>query len=142
MGYWELLTENGLQIQITNITDIQTVDVFYLPDECDEITNENYRTTFGMGDVNIPEGEIDVPFDKDVFLVYVDGVKISSDNIQEVDRNSFRILDQEDIIPNLCICKFIQSDIIMKELISYEELWSNGTETLNKEVFERLFKTN
>ena len=142
MGYWELLTENGLQIQITNITDIQTVDVFYLPDECDEITNESYRTTFGMGDVNIPEGEIDVPFDKDVFLVYVDGVKVSSDNIQEVDRNSFRILDQEDTIPNLCICKFIQSDIIMKELISYEELWSNGTETLNKEVFERLFKTN
>ena len=140
MDKWELLNTSSLQIQLIGITDVQNIDVFYLPDECDEITNTEYRTTFGMGDVDIPDGEIDVPFDKDVFLVFVDGVKVPNEQIQEIDRNSFRILNQEDIIPNLCICKYIQSDVIMKELISYEELWSNGTESLNKEVFERLFK--
>jgi len=45
----------------------------------------------------------------------------------------------EDIINKLCVCKMIQSDVIMKELISYNELWSDGTETLSKDIYEHLF---
>ena len=137
---WDLLINTNTQIQILNNEDITTVDVFYVPDEYNEIFTNEYKTRFGMGDIDIPIDDIDVPFDKDVFLVYIDGEKVDLENIQPIDRNSFRIVGEEDIIQNLSICQFIQSDVIMKELISYEELWSNGTESLNKEIFERLFK--
>lgn len=136
---WNLVLSDVNQIQI--ISDITGyVDIFYVPDACDEISIGYYNTKFGLGDVDIPENEnFDLPFDKDVFFVYVNGVKIPLTQIDNIDKNSFRIIGKTDIIENLSICKYIQSDVIMKELFSYEELWSNGTQTLTKDIYDRVF---
>ena len=136
---WTLMLSDSNQIQI-NSDIIDYVDIFYVPDSCDEISIGYYNTKLGLGDVDIPENEnFDLPFDKDVFFVYVNGVKIPLSQIENIDINSFRIIGKTDILENLCVCKYIQSDVIMKELFSYEELWSNGTQTLDKDTYNRLF---
>ncbi|MDD3122074.1 MAG: hypothetical protein PHC62_01000 [Candidatus Izemoplasmatales bacterium] len=136
---WNLIISNEPTLYLTDISDmIHRVDVFYLPELYEEISMEEYQTKFSMGDVTI---ESDLPFDKDVFFIYVDGKKIPINEIQEIDRDSFRIYHLEgDTIPNLSICKFIQSDHIIRELMSYDELWSDGVDTLDKVLYERLFK--
>lgn len=137
---WSIYTKNNnLLINIPSISKICTVDVFFLPDICDEITSNRYVTKLGMGDVTIDD-YLDVPFDKDVFFIYCDGIKVPVSRIQNIDKDSFRLFDKEDVIDKLCVCKAIQSDEIMKELISYHELWSDATQTLDKEIYERLFK--
>lgn len=136
---WTFILSDSIKIQISSDT-VNYVDIFYVPDVCDEISVDQYTTKLGLGDVDIPENEnFDLPFDKDVFFVYVDGVKIPLSQIENIDRNSFRIIGKTDILNNLCICKYIQSDIIMKELMSYEELWSNGTQILNKNTYQHIF---
>ena len=141
---WVLYTHSkdntdNIQIEITNAYSISKLDVFYIPETVEEITIDKYIDSYAMGNINIESDMMDVPFDKDVFYVYINGTKINANDIDNIDKNSFHINGYTSSISNLCICKYIQSDHIMRELLSYGELWSDGTQTLSSNGYKKLF---
>ena len=140
MENWSITFSDKIIIELLNVKNIQKVDVFYIPETVDEITIPTYYDPYGIGNVDIQSTLMDVPFDNEVFYVYLDGIKIPINKVQTIDKNTFRVDGYTHELSNLCICKYIQSDQIMKHLLSYNELWSDGTQTLNNEIYNRLFK--
>ena len=73
----------------------------------------------------------------------MNGKKVSNDLIEDISKNKIRIknISNDDIInmDNICICKYIIPDKILKELYSYGDEWSNSINTLNDSDFYKLF---
>ena len=134
---WSIIASNNITLSIMNHPNIETVEVFYIPEILDESNVEYYHTKFGHGDIQIDN--LDIPFDKDVFFIFVDGKKQNMNNIENISRDSLRLVDKKDNINNLCICKLMQTDLFLKELLSYQELWSNNISALTNDTFKKLF---
>ena len=106
--YWDLKLGTSNQIQLHITTSVNYVDIFYVPDICEEITISRYISYYGYGDIDIPQSdEFDFPFDKDVFFVYINGKKIPISEIENIDKNSFRIVSGGKNFENLCICNLL-----------------------------------
>lgn len=125
-----------------NVGDI--IDIFYVPDAYDEIILTNYELN-EYGVINLDLGVLQYPFDKDLYLVFMDGKKIANSHIQNISNNKIRItdytIDDLNTSHNITICRYIQPDRILKEVFSYNDQWSNAIDSLKDNDFKKLFVT-
>ena len=118
------------------------IEIVYVPDPYDEITLTNYIPNEN-GIVELDKEILQYPFSKDLFLIFMNGKKVSNDLIYDVSKNKIRIKDisDEDIanMKNITICKYIIPDEILKEVYSYGDRWSDAIDSLSESDFHKLF---
>ena len=112
----------------------------YVPDAYDELIVHNYSSQTSNGDITLDSSELEYPFDKDLFLVSIDGEKILNSNIQNISSHRVRITHKEQPFKEICINRFMQPDALLKEVFSYGDSWSRAVDTLSPKDYIKLFK--
>ena len=136
---------NDNQIPMMSITTTNVVKagsiihIIYIPDEYDELLLENYESSYSNGDINLDMSELEYPFDKDLFMISVDGKKILNSNIQNVNIHRVKIANMDGRFKQVCINRFLKPDTILKEVFSYGDTWSRAVDSLSKEDYLKLF---
>ena len=100
----------------------------------------SYESEFMNGDINLDTSELGYPFDKDLFMISIDGKKINNDNIQNVSSHRVRLTHMDGPFNQICINSFMKPDALLKEVFSYGDTWSSAVDTLSKEDYIKLFK--
>lgn len=116
------------------------IHIIYIPDAYNEILIDNYESDISNGDINLDTSELDYPFDKDLFMISIDGQKIVNANIQNVSSHRVRLTHMDGPFKQICINSFMQPDALLKEVFSYGDTWSKAVDTLSKEDYIKLFK--
>ena len=137
--------DNDNQITRMSINTVDTISegsyihIIYIPDAYNEILIENYETEYG-GDINLDTSELEYPFDKDLFVISIDGKKILNENIQNINSHRVRLTHMNAPFNEICINSFMQPDALLKEVFSYGDTWSRAVDSLSKEDYLKLFK--
>lgn len=139
------IENNKLYIRDTTYTNIEVVDIFYLPDSYQTLTCENYNCEDATCCIKIPEEFIEMPFNNDNYWVFIGGMKVPSKYIEVIDPNTFKLKEPYDgcTYYGLQIVRFGSFDKITKELfdISHnEDLWSKYVKGLSSRVFQSFFE--
>lgn len=116
------------------------IEVFYLPDGYEEINvvNENSK---GYGEICINTDELDYPFDKDLFLIFVNNKKINYNSLENISNNRIRIKNKDGVLDNVTVIKLLHPDLLLSKLFSYSDSWSNSIDSLNSKEYEQLLLT-
>ena len=122
-----------------NIPTGSQINIIYIPDPYTELLIDNYSSEF-TGDINLDISELDYPFDKDLFMISIDGKKILNSNIQNVSNHRVRLTHMDSPFKQICINSFLQPDALLKEVFSYGDTWSRAVDNLSKEDYIKLFK--
>lgn len=72
-------------------------------------------------------------------MIFVDGHKIATDNIQNISMDRIRIKSDYSINSSICICKFMNPDKLLEKLVSYSDKWSDAIADLSEKDYENLF---
>lgn len=112
----------------------------YVPDAYDELIVNNYSSQVSNGDITLDTSELEYPFDKDLFMISIDGEKILNSNIQNISSHRVRIIHKEQPFNEICINRFMQPDALLKEVFSYGDSWSRAVDTLSPKDYVKLFK--
>ena len=132
---------DGLKIVTTDtISKDSYIHIIYIPDAYNEVLIENYESDVMNGDINLDTSELDYPFDKDLFMVSIDGKKILNSNIQNVSSHRVRLTHMDGPFKQICINSFMKPDALLKEVFSYGDTWSRAVDNLSKEDYIKLFK--
>lgn len=113
--------------------------IIYIPDAYNEILIDNYESDIS-GDINLDTSELDFPFDKDLFMISIDGKKILNSNIQNISSHRVRLTHMNGPFKQICINSFMKPDLLLKEVFSYGDTWSRAVDSLSKEDYLKLFK--
>ena len=141
----ESMTEENqnrmMKIVTTNMVKKDSyIHIIYIPDAYNEILIDNYESEVLNGDINLDTSELDYPFDKDLFMISIDGQKIVNANIQNVSSHRVRLTHMDGPFNQICINSFMKPDALLKEVFSYGDTWSRAVDTLSKEDYIKLFK--
>lgn len=115
------------------------INIIYIPDSYNEILIENYNSDIKNGDINLDTYDLDYPFDKDLFMISIDGKKILNSNIQNISSHRVRLTHIDDSFKQICVNSFLQPDALLKEIFSYGDSWSSAVDSLSKEDYIKLF---
>lgn len=144
MDDWELdVMRDTHEIDCITITTNQylengdRINIFYIPDPYEEIILENHNSKFG--DIILDTSQLDYPFDRELFLVFIDGKKIQTERIQNISANRIRILTDQPEYHTVCICKYLNPDKLLQKIFSYGDLWTNSVNSLSESEYEELF---
>lgn len=141
----EVMTNNN-QINMMKVVTSNTipagsyVHIIYIPDSYNEILIDNYESDIMNGDINLDTSELDYPFDKDLFMISIDGKKILNSNIQNVSSNRVRLTHMDGPFKQICINSFMRPDALLSQVFSYGDTWSRAVDNLSKEDYIKLFK--
>lgn len=141
----EVMTDEN-QIRMMSVVTTDTVKkdsyihIIYIPDAYNEILIDNYESEVMNGDINLDTSELDYPFDKDLFMISIDGQKIVNANIQNVSSHRVRLTHMDGPFKQICINSFMKPDALLKEVFSYGDTWSRAVDNLSKEDYIKLFK--
>lgn len=116
------------------------INIIYIPDAYNELLIENYESEVMNGDINLDTSELEYPFDKDLFMISIDGKKILNSNIQNVSSHRVRLTHMDGPFKQICINSFMKPDALLKEVFSYGDTWSRAVDSLSKEDYIKLFK--
>lgn len=139
-----MINEN--QIRMMSVVTTNTIKkgsyihIIYIPDAYNEILIDNYESEVLNGDINLDTSELDYPFDKDLFMISIDGQKIINANIQNVSSHRVRLTHMDGPFKQICINSFMKPDALLKEVFSYGDTWSRAVDNLSKEDYIKLFK--
>lgn len=79
------------------------VDLFYLPEELIDINYDNSSHLDESGFIQSDKRFVDVPYNPDLYLLFINGKKIPKDDIIAVDSSTFRIKSDQYSTNNLMI---------------------------------------
>lgn len=138
----EIPTTNNIINHIKIITNKlllvgQKIEIFYLPDPYDEIILENHNSRFN--DIILDLNDLDYPFDRELFLIFIDGKKVQPERIQNISANRIRILSNQPEYYNVCICKYLKPDLVLQKALSYGDTWTKSVSALSEVEYEKLF---
>lgn len=102
----------------TNITlkPGDLVEVFYVPDKLTEVHTEK-KIDSNSGMIMIDKSKLSYNLDKDLYLIYINGRKVHSNDIENVSKNIIKVQVGESI-HNISIIKHINSIDILHKLFS------------------------
>ena len=128
-----------LSLYIAN--DIQKgdiVDIFYIGEEIEEIyTNDNLKLS---GNIVLDASKLTLGFDKDLFMVYVNGRKILPDSISNISPSMLQIREATDSIHNVSIFKYVSNEQILTDLFtSTEDTLTRVFNSLPSSIIDKLF---
>lgn len=118
-----------------NLDEGDLIEIFYLPMNITEVAQASIKSldiTNGMTVANLDE--LEIPFDKDLYFIEINGHKINYDSISNVSKDRFLIdpAALKDVVENnqynVKINTYMRKDVLLSKLYSYTDLWSN---TLN-----------
>ena len=116
------------------------INIIYIPDAYGEILIDNYESPISNKDISLDTTELGYSFDKDLFMISIDGKKILNSNIQNISSNRVRITNMNGPFRQICVNSFLQPDALLKEVFSYGDAWSTAVDSLSKEDYLKLFK--
>lgn len=132
---------NMMKVVTTNtVAKGSYIHIIYIPDAYNELLIENYESDVMNGDINLDTSELDYPFDKDLFMISIDGKKIINSNIMNVSSHRVRLTHMDGPFKQICINSFMKPDALLKEVFSYGDTWSRAVDNLSKEDYIKLFK--
>lgn len=136
-----IMDNNNPNLKYINITTNNNlvlgdyIEIFYLPDAFEEISVSNTDSK-RYGDICIDMEDLGYSFDKDLFMIFVNGQKINYNFIDNINNHRIRIKNDitsnsaNNIIQNITVLKFLQPDELLGKLWSYSDQWSNATDAL------------
>lgn len=113
------------------------IDIFYIPYTYSEIILENHTSRFG--DIILDTNELDYPFDRELFLIFIDGKRVQPDRIQNISANRVRILSVQPTYHNITICKYLEPTTVLQKVFSYSDKWTDSINSLSEVEYEKLF---
>ena len=128
---WNYITTN------IDLVEGDRIEIYYLPDAYEEIDVDNIGSK-GYGDIYIDTEDINYTFDKDLFLIFLDGQKVNYNSIENVSANRVRIKNKSGILENISVVKLLQEDKLLSELYSYSDSWSKSIDSLQPKEYEKL----
>lgn len=141
---WTLLTmsdDNTLDaIYVKTDTPLNKgdiINIYYIPESYEEIILENQKNN--SGDIIIDTSELEYPFDKELFIIFLDGKKVLVDDIQNISSNRIRIKNNTPLQSNVCICKYLNPKEILYKIFSYGDIWTKSIDSLTEDDYEKLF---
>lgn len=141
-----------------DLKDGDNIDVFYIPmsySEIDISDDINYNLYNATGDVLMDISKLGYQFDKDLFLLAVNGFKVNYGAIENIDNHRCRVTEdpmRDDPIvgdkggfglmalekPKWTIYQFIQPDQLLGKLFSYSDNWSDAVDALTPEMYAKM----
>lgn len=122
---------------LTPLNKGDRIHIFYIPETYEEIILNNHLSQFG--DIIVDTSNLGYSFDKDLFMIFVDGKKINNEDIQNISMNRVRIKTDYPEYSNICICKYLKSDELLEKVFSYGDKWSNAVSSLSVDQYNKLF---
>jgi len=114
------------------------IEIYYLPDSYEEIVVENTDSK-GHGDICIDMNDLGYQFDRDLLMIFIDGMKINYSAIENISANRVRITNESGVINNnVSVMKFLQPDELLSEIFSYSDYWSRAIDSLTPIQYETL----
>lgn len=112
------------------------VDVFYLPFDYEELIATPDQDI--IGDITIDKSKISYNFDKDLYLIFSNGVKINNKDIVNKDDDTLYVIKNADKLDNLCIVKYIESESDMEDLFGQSSTLDDIINSMGNEEFMEL----
>lgn len=113
------------------------INIFYLPESYEEIIIDNHHSEFG--DLILDTSELGYTFDRELFLIFIDGKKVQTERIQNISANRVRILSPQPEYHKVCICKYLNPDKMLEKIYSYGDIWTNAVNSISVSDYEKLF---
>ena len=99
------------------------IEIFYVPDELIDINVDHSSLLNYNGYIETDKTTIDVPYDPRLYLLFINGKKIASTDIIQVDSSTFRISKDQQSTNNLMINPINSNSILeVKEYMNGESL--------------------
>ena len=140
---WSYVVENNGSADIPKIKTKSgmkvgdKISIFYIPDPYEEIVLNNHLNSFG--DIIIDASQLDYSFDSDLFMIFIDGKKVCTSDIQNISMNRVRVKTDYPEYSNVTVCKYLNPDSLLEKVFSYGDTWSNAVESISKTDYEKLF---
>lgn len=140
--YSVLYPERDNPIDITSIysriviNKDDVVDVFYLPIEYTDIVAQPSQEI--SGDIVIDKSKISYNFDKELYLIFANGIKISNDKIENKMNNKVYVIKNQNILNNLSIIKYIEEEEDLKDYFETESLLDTIIGSMTSSEFKQL----
>lgn len=100
----------------TTVNEDDRVDVYYVPDSLkDAMWLDNMELS---GDIVVDASELTTPLSKENYFFFVNGLKVSDDQIRNISRNRVRITTDLGSINNILIVKYTRDIDTLAELFS------------------------
>ena len=135
-------TEFKLYLTIP-INEGDRLDIMYTPAMFQDII---VRDTIDVsGDIVIDKKVLDYGLTTDLFMVWINGKKVSQSNISDIDATHIRVTSDEKSTSTLCITKFIPSITAIDEAFDNNTaLWDTITSVMSAEDINKILgiKTN
>ena len=166
---WLLLTQNDWDLHtMTNespskyisiefketLKEGDVIEIFYLPISYDEIdiSGDIDPTQYSTNrDILISQDHLGYSFDKDLFMISINGWKINYHNIQNINNHRFRITTDNieetsempyplgrSSVPTIYLYRFLQPDKLLSKLYSYSDKWSDAVDGLSVSDYTNL----
>lgn len=147
---WTLnIMSTGNERKYVNITTKQDlhfgdrIEIFYLPDSFEEVSISNNNSK-KYGDICVEMDDLGYSFDKDLFMIFVNGHMINYNFIENINNHRIRIKNDStsnsglQTIHNITVLKFLQPGELLGKLWSYSDKWSNATDALSSYEYHEL----
>lgn len=121
------------------------VEVFYAGDDLTEIYDNNDLSL--SGNIVLDKSKLSYGFDKDLYMVFVNGKKIHPDNIINIAQNRLQILSDSNSTKNVSIIRCVKGDdelidTFMNNTDSLTQICNGLTDNVMKQAFMKEFMTN
>ena len=129
------------------------IEIFYLPMSYDEIdiTGDIDQELFKSpnNDIQINSERLGYAFDKDLYMISIDGYKVNYEFIENINNHRFRLtkpyteIIKPDapyprVMPRVILYRFLQPDQLLSKLYSYSDKWSDAVDGLSPKSYENL----
>lgn len=92
------------------------LEVFYVPEVMEELVIEQDLDLSGV--VSIDKSKIAYNLNKDLYMIFINGKKINSEQMFNIDQSRLKIISGVESVNNLSIIKHVKDDEILSELFN------------------------
>lgn len=126
------------------------IEIFYVPDELVDININRDSSLSSSGYIETDKTTIDVPYDPRLYLLFINGKKIASTDIIQVDSSTFRISKDQQSTNNLMINPInsnsipeVKAYMNSESLSDYDSIikFIKNTDALSVYELNRIFNT-
>lgn len=92
----------------------QKIDIFYVPEVLEELVIEPNISSDGV--IVIDRNKISYDLDNELYMIFINGRKMNTNQLHEMNSNRLKITTNLQSIKNLCIIKHVKDNDILKKL--------------------------
>ncbi len=116
------------------------LDIFYIPDVLIDTSIDGVLGS--NGDITISKADIKYPLTKDTFMIFVNGKKIDSTQIQDIDSTKIKILSDVESLKNVSIIQYLQCDLFATAFQSVTSVWDSIMNSISDSEINNLMNSS